>query len=164
LYDAADPRPASVWTNGFYSLRGFFITPADAVGQGPQLQEANEGDQLAPQVRVYNYSLTDMPASSEIRVDFYAQEWDNDCPAPAGYYQHDSCMQGNTSVDCTGSAACAPTATCCIANTPVPSVRIGEDVVDPLPAFNSPNASGAPNWQFATTTFDTGDASVCGTR
>ncbi len=78
-YEPADPSPAGLWTNGFYQMRGFFITPAASPDQGPQLKEANEGDVLALQARVYNYSLQDMPDNATIKVDFYAQEWDDFC-------------------------------------------------------------------------------------
>jgi hypothetical protein len=155
-YEPADPSPAALWSNGFYQMRGFFITPAASPDQGPQLEQANEGDVLALQARVYNYSLEDMPDNAKIKVDFYAQEWDDICSTPAGYYDHTkSCSQGGGAVTpCTES--CDP---CCIANQPVDSVFIGEDSLDPLPGFES---SKGPNWTMASTTFDTGDTSICG--
>jgi hypothetical protein len=161
-YEHADPVPTALWTNGFYSLRGFFITPVDATSQGPQLTQANEGDLLALQVRVYNYSLKDMPQGTTIKADFYAQEWDNYCNVPAGYYDHSRmCSQtGGAQFSCAGENACGEP--CCVANAPADSAFLGEAALDPLPAFNSPNQPGASNWTFARTTFDTGDPSVCG--
>ncbi len=156
----ADPTPKGLFNSQFYWLRGFFVTPADAVGQGPQLGQATEGDVLALQVRVYNYSLLDMDLGT-IKVDFYAQEWDPQCNTPAGYYNHDqSCTQpGGGIVPCESS--CDP---CCIANQAVDSIWIGQDVLDPLPGFDSPNYPEQANWTVATTTFDTGAPSVCGSR
>jgi hypothetical protein len=157
-FDPADPTPTGLWSSLFYHLRGFFITPSDATGQGPQLQQANEGDVLALQTRIYNYSLQDMDVG-EIAVDFYAQEWDATCNTPAGYYNHDqNCTEsGGGVVPCENS--CSP---CCIANEPVDSIFIGQDRLDPLAAFDSLNNAGQQNWTLATTTFDTGDSSVCG--
>lgn len=155
---AANPTASGLFTSQFYWLRGFFVTPADAIGEGPQLQQANEGDVLGLQVRVYNYSLQDMNVGT-IKVDFYAQEWDPQCNAPAGYYNHDhDCTQpGGGIVPCENS--CDP---CCIANQSVDSIYIGQDTLDPLPGFDSPSHSGQANWTVATTTFDTGAPSVCG--
>lgn len=158
----ADPTPMGLWTSDFYYLRGLFITPADAVGQGPQLMEAGEGDVLALQARVYNYSLRDMSNTSEIKVDFYAQPWDTSCHVPVGYYNHDqTCSQsGGAEISCSDVGdACDP---CCIANAPVDSIWLGRDALAPLPAFNSTTRPGEPNWAFATTTFDTGDPTLCG--
>jgi len=157
-YDPADPTPPGLWSNGFYQMRGFFITPANNPNQGPQLEQANESDVLSLQARLYNYSLQDM-TDATIKVDFYAQEWDATCSAPAGYYNHDqSCTQpGGAVISCQDS--CDP---CCIANQPVDSLFIGEDTLDPLPGFESVNHPGEPNWTMASTTFDTGDPSVCG--
>jgi hypothetical protein len=156
----ADPTPHGLFSSQFYWLRGFFITPLGQEGQGPQLEEATEGDMLALQVRVYNYSLQDMNVGN-IRVDFYAQEWDPQCNTPAGYYDHDqNCTQpGGGVVPCENS--CDP---CCIANQAVDSIYIGQDVLDPLPGFNSPQHPDAPNWTVATTNFDTGNPTVCGSR
>lgn len=156
----ADPTPHGLFSSQFYWLRGFFITPVGAEGQGPQLQQAGVGDVLALQARVYNYSLQDMNLGT-IKVDFYAQEWDPQCNTPAGYYNHDqSCTQpGGGVVPCQNS--CDP---CCIANQPVDSIYIGQDVLGPLPAFNSAAYSPEPNWTVATTTFDTGSPAVCGSR
>jgi len=155
-----NPTPGGLFSSQFYWLRGFFITPAGAEGAGPQLQQANAGDVLALQVRVYNYSLQDMNVGT-IKVDFYAQEWDPQCNTPAGYYNHEqSCTQpGGGVVPCQNS--CDP---CCIANQAVDSIYIGQDVLGPLPAFNSTAHSGDPNWSVASTTFDTGNPSICGSR
>jgi hypothetical protein len=47
--------------------------------------EAEEGDVLGLQARVYNYSLRDMSSTSQIKFDFYPQPWDTGCHAPTGY-------------------------------------------------------------------------------
>jgi len=74
-FNAADPtNPAD---SEFYYMKGFFITPADATGQGPQRTQATAGDQLLLQARVYNYSLTDVPQGTTVHVRFYGQGWDN---------------------------------------------------------------------------------------
>ncbi len=70
-----EPQP-DVWTSEFHWMKGLLITPASANGQGPQLAQATAGDQLLLQARVYNYSLTDMPAGTEAVVRFYGQPWD----------------------------------------------------------------------------------------
>ncbi len=69
-------QPIKLWTNDFYSMRGFFITGADQPGAGPQLGFATAGDQLDLAVRVYNYSLLAMPAGTAVHVRFYAMPWD----------------------------------------------------------------------------------------
>ena len=67
---------SDVWTSEFHWMKGLLITPANANGQGPQLGQATAGDQLLLQVRVYNYSLTDMPEGTRAVVRFYGQPWD----------------------------------------------------------------------------------------
>jgi len=64
-----------VWMSQFHWMKGLLITPASANGQGPQLAQATAGDKLLIQVRVYNYSLTDMPEGTEAVVQFYGQPW-----------------------------------------------------------------------------------------
>jgi hypothetical protein len=154
-YSLPNPTAAGLFSSQFYWLRGFFVTPADAIGQGPQLLHADAGDILGLQVRVYNYSLVDMNVG-RIRVDFYAQEWDSGCNKPAGYYNHNQSCPGD--IPCQDSCEA-----CCIANAPVDSTYIGQDVIEPLPGFNSPQFPGVPNWELASTTFDTGAPSLCGT-
>ncbi len=63
----------------FYRMKGFFITPADANGNGPSRSVATAGDQLTLTARIYNYSLVDThdpslshPAAT-IKVRFYGQ-------------------------------------------------------------------------------------------
>ncbi|MBV9037705.1 MAG: hypothetical protein JO182_24655 [Acidobacteriaceae bacterium] len=68
-------------TTPFYWMKGFFITSAAAwennpttlTAYGPNLTEAQWGDQLALTVRVYNFSLTD--TKYPVYVDFYAQTY-----------------------------------------------------------------------------------------
>lgn len=78
------PNAASLWQSEFLWMKGFFITPAEANGEGPQLGMATAGDQLLLETRVYNYSLTDMPPDSATVVQFYVQPWNPHTLAPAG--------------------------------------------------------------------------------
>jgi hypothetical protein len=65
-------------------MRGFFITNDGANGQGPQLETATAGDKLVLQARVYNYSLTAMPADTKVHVRFYGQPWNHTNNTPMG--------------------------------------------------------------------------------
>jgi hypothetical protein len=56
-------------------MRGFFISSANASGQGPQLEQAKAGDVLTLQARVYNYSLLPMDEGTEVHVRFYYTPW-----------------------------------------------------------------------------------------
>jgi hypothetical protein len=72
----------------FYYMRGFFITPADADGAGPNRTILNpaEADGYNLQVRVYNYSLLDTNAAgaARIRVRIYGQRVDTSATALSG--------------------------------------------------------------------------------
>jgi hypothetical protein len=70
-------NPADLPASEFYWIKGFFITALEANGEGPQVTLATVGDALLLQARVYNYSLADMPTGTQVRVQFYGQEWDN---------------------------------------------------------------------------------------
>jgi hypothetical protein len=70
--DANDP-----WLSDFHTMRGLFITGAEANGKGPQLDTATAGDQLLLQARVYNYSLAPMPPGTTVHTRFYGNRWDN---------------------------------------------------------------------------------------
>jgi hypothetical protein len=70
--DANDP-----WLSDFHSMRGLFISDAQAGGKGPQLETATAGDQLLLQARVYNYSLKPMPAGTTVHTRFYGTRWNN---------------------------------------------------------------------------------------
>lgn len=78
------PNSTSLWQSEFLWMKGFFITPADANGEGPQLRMATAGEQLLLETRVYNYSLTDMPPDSATVVQFYVQPWNPSTLSPAG--------------------------------------------------------------------------------
>ncbi len=67
--------PSSPWLSEFHYMRGFFISNAATPGKGPQLQITDDGTKLTLQTRVYNYSLTPMPATSQVHVRFYAIPW-----------------------------------------------------------------------------------------
>jgi hypothetical protein len=113
-------------TSEFYWMRGLFITPASANGQGPQTTFVTAGDALLLEARVYNYSLVDTNASAlstpaaSVHGRFYGQPWDNG--------------NGNFSAD-------------------ADAFLISEKVVtQPIPGFNTGSGS---NWQMVQTTFDT---------
>ena len=76
------PNATNPWQSEFLWMKGFFITPADANGEGPQIDMATAGDQLLLETRVYNYSLTDMPPDSEVVVQFYVQPWNQQTLQP----------------------------------------------------------------------------------
>jgi hypothetical protein len=109
-------------------MRGFFISSGVSPGQGPQLEQANAGDVLTLQMRVYNYSLVEMKDQNgnpyTVHVRFYFMPWNTTRNLPAEPH-------GN-------------------------SYLINEEKVAPIPPFNEstgPNAQ--PNWTLVSTTFDT---------
>ena len=71
----AEPSNCDVVGNSFYWMKGFFITPADANGNGPQLTTATDGAQLQLSAWICNYSLAAMPPGSVAYVRFYRQQW-----------------------------------------------------------------------------------------
>ncbi len=75
---------SDIWLSEFHWMKGLLITPADANGEGPQINEATAGDSVMLELRVYNYSLADMPAGSSVVVQFYGQPWDPTTLQPAG--------------------------------------------------------------------------------
>jgi hypothetical protein len=78
-------KPESdIWTSEFHWMKGLLITPASANGEGPQIDQATEGDDVLLQARVYNDSLTDTPADGSIIVQFYGQPWNQNTLQPAG--------------------------------------------------------------------------------
>jgi hypothetical protein len=118
-------NPADLWNADSLWMKGLLITPASANGQGPQIAQATAGDQVRLQARVYNYSLTDMPAGSQAVVQFYGQAYQMSCSAS----------------DCTP-------------NTPIGDSFLIENVVlGPIPGFNSASNNGTlANWAVAETT------------
>lgn len=78
-------KPQSdLWLSEFYWMKGLYITPASANGDGPQINEAMAGDDVLLQARVYNYSLADMSPNTGVTVQFYGQPWDPSTLQPAG--------------------------------------------------------------------------------
>jgi hypothetical protein len=75
--------PNVPWLDIFHFMRGFFISSGVSPGQGPQLEQAKAGDVLTLQTRVYNYSLADMPAGTEVHVRFYFMPMNAKFPVPA---------------------------------------------------------------------------------
>jgi hypothetical protein len=74
-FNKADTKDPAV--SEFYFMRGLFITPLQADGEGPQRTTATVGDELKIEARVYNYSPIDMPPGTKLIVRFFVQEWDN---------------------------------------------------------------------------------------
>ena len=72
-----DANPSDPAGSEFYFMKGLYITPASANGQGSQIVQATAGDVIQLEARVYNYSLVDMPPGSAVHVRFYGQPWDN---------------------------------------------------------------------------------------
>jgi hypothetical protein len=125
--DIAPYMPSDPWDSEFYRILGFFITPADKPGDGPQLGFATAGDKLDLGVRVYNYSLVPMSDGTQVHVRFYGIPWETATSTSVG---------GTLSVS--------------------NSFLIGETVLDPIPPFSdSPGAP--LNWVIAhtPTPFDT---------
>jgi hypothetical protein len=77
-------NPANPADSEFYFMKGLYITPAGAAGQGSQIVQAPAGEAISLQVRVYNYSLADMPPGSTVHVRFYGQPWDENAGDFAG--------------------------------------------------------------------------------
>ena len=147
-YGEPAPGPADLWSSNFYHLRGFFVTPATAPDQGPQLVAATEGDKLALQVRLYNYSLMDMNSfvGAKIKVNFYAQEWDRHVQYSRrvlhAYGQ--PARQSGTGAEISCEDSCDP---CCIVNQPVDSTYLGQDQLNPLPGFQSTRTRRTGGWR-----------------
>jgi hypothetical protein len=118
------PDPKTILNDLFYHMKGFYIGKAsDDPDSSPNLSVANTGDVLRLQVRVYNFSVADMPSGSVVHVRFYGQAYD----AAAASLKGDGFF-------------------------------IGEDVIGPIPGFNSVNLGDRgtlPNWKMASTLFDT---------
>jgi hypothetical protein len=62
-------------------MRGLFVTVNS--GSGTQRNQATAGDTVYLTARVYNYSLTAMPAGTTVLVRFYRQAWDTSTNAAA---------------------------------------------------------------------------------
>ncbi len=84
IFNEADQAEGDVWLTPFYWMRGFFITTTEANGDGPQLSSVQAGTDLFLQVRVYNYSFTEIPQGASTKVDFYRQPWDHTLNQPIG--------------------------------------------------------------------------------
>jgi len=126
-------QPSDPWDDQFHSMRGFFIFKAGDAdlsvpnNQGMQQQTATAGDQLSLQARVYNYSLKQMPAGTQVKVRFYGMPWDTTTMVPKDY------------VDASNPGGA--------------SFLIGETTLTPIPAWN--NNTDDPNYSLATVNFDT---------
>jgi hypothetical protein len=85
----AESHPTNPWVSPFHHMRGLFITTAsdqssESGPSGPQLGSAEAGDQLHLWARVYNYSLTPMPAGTIVHARFYVQPWNSRTQTPVG--------------------------------------------------------------------------------
>ena len=135
------PPNCTVAGDSFYWMKGFFITPADAEGNGPQLTTTIDGDQLQLSARIYNYSLTAMPAGSAVHVRFYRQQWN-------------------------GSKLVANTAKLVGETTQLNAA--GDNPLTQVPPFPGNSCSSdtefpsAPNWAIASVPFDTTGLSANG--
>ncbi|MEM7022277.1 MAG: hypothetical protein AAF637_06740 [Pseudomonadota bacterium] len=127
------PTPANVAQEPFYRIKGLFVTPGETAA-GPTTNRVTLGDTVTLQARVYNYSLTNMPAGAQVHVEFYAQPWGDGefAPAPAD-------------PDAFASAA-----------------YIGKDVLPAIPAFCGGASADETcvdnperNWAFAEVQWDT---------
>ena len=129
-------NPGNPWLDAFHQMRGLFITSADFPRTGPQLISAKAGDKLALTARVYNYSFVPMPAGSHVHVRFYFTPWNGT-----------AAVKGQTSQ---------------VIVPPNQTPGTTDVILDPIPPFcdgstvSTCNNSNAPNFAYATTTFDTG--------
>lgn len=111
----------------FYQMKGFLITPANAGGQGPQLSQASDGDQLLLQAWIYNYNLAEMPPGTQVHVRFYVQGHDTGTSSLAG----NSIQIGDD-----------------VTLAPIPAFPV-------LSRSSQAGQPSSPNWVLASTTFDT---------
>ena len=70
----AASAPAAIADDGFYEMKGLFITPGGTFN-GPQIINTTLGSKVNLRVRVYNYSLKNFPPTATLHVQFYAQPW-----------------------------------------------------------------------------------------
>jgi hypothetical protein len=143
-HSCANPTPATcdVASNSFYWMKGFFITPADANGSGPQLKTVTDGDQLQLSARIYNDSLAAMPAGSVVHVRFYRQQWNG-----TGLTASTAVLVGETTQLNAGS------------NNPLTQVPpFPGNSCSSVTQFPSP-----PNWAVASVPFDTTGLAAKGT-
>ena len=91
--------PSDPWISVFHQLRGLFISSANNRNQGPQLGSAINGNQLALTTRVYNYSVTAMPAGSMVHAR-YGQQWQTiDQRRSQQYANRQQFLIGETAID-----------------------------------------------------------------
>ena len=76
--------PNNPWSSAVHFMRGFFISSALKPGAGPQRTMAVEGERLALQARVYNYSLAPMSDDTTVHVRFYGVPWNQSTQMPVG--------------------------------------------------------------------------------
>jgi hypothetical protein len=120
-FNAPDVSDKGLWNSDGLWMKGLLITPGGAAALGPQITQANAGDPVHIEARVYNYSLADMPAGSQVVVQFYGQQMDPGTNEPVN--------------PATGED--------------YPSFLIENIAVGPLRGFA--NSDDTPNWEVAAT-------------
>lgn len=132
-FDVYPHTPKNPWLSPSLFLQGFFVSNAEPnqdptkLGTGPNLTTASAGTKLNLQVRVYNFSFAQLPAGTNVHVQFYGMPWDISQNIPAG----PSFKIGNLD----------------------PTTRQPSDVIiNSIPPLTD---SSVLNWTLATTTFDT---------
>lgn len=101
------PNPVNINDSSFYVMKGLFVLP-DGATTGSTTTLATLGDVVTLQARVYNYSLKNMEPGTTVHVRFYAQPWDG----TKGQFASGDGKFGFA-----------------------PAVFIGEDILEPIPAF-----------------------------
>ncbi len=137
------PTPSNPLGDDFHVMRGFFISRANAQNQnfqnqGPQLETSKAGEVLNLSARVYNYSLADMPADTEVHTSFYYMLWDTGNAAP---------------VDPNGASTLISDV---VTKEPICASQPGETRTGPICGFST--SSDQLNWTLVGTQFNTGDA------
>ncbi|MBV9263046.1 MAG: hypothetical protein JO324_01910 [Candidatus Eremiobacteraeota bacterium] len=96
-FDLGADRHKAPIDQPFYRMKGFFITPHDAAGQGPSMTMISPADQLDLRVRVYNYSLVDtnQAGATKVKVRVYGNLFDTVHDVLLG----DSFVIGETQID-----------------------------------------------------------------
>lgn len=79
-----DAKASDVWMSPFHWMRGFYVTPAATNDTSSQMSQLTEKETVHLNARVYNYSLANMPAGTEVRVRFYGQLWNTANNTPSG--------------------------------------------------------------------------------
>jgi hypothetical protein len=132
-FDVYPHTPKNPWLSPSLFLQGFFVSNAEPnqdptkLGTGPNLTTTSAGTKLNLQVRVYNFSFAQLPAGTNVHVQFYGMPWDISQNIPTG-----PSFKIGTLDPTTGQPA--------------------DVIINPIPPLTD---SPVLNWTLATTTFDT---------